>query len=62
MSMPNLVKTSSPGVSNLRQLLHSIHYFPKIALAIRKFKKMKELAQLGNEIWSFDLAYVDKLA
>ena len=46
----------------MRQFLHSKPSYTKFTLATRKFKRMKAFARFKNEIWSMDLAYVDKLA
>ena len=61
-SVRNLVKDSNPSVSKVRQFLHSKLSYTKFTLATHKFKRMKEFARFKNEIWSTDLAYVDKLA
>ena len=61
-SVRNLVKASNLSVSKVRQFLHSKPSFTKFTLATRKFKRMKALARLKNEIWCMDLACVDKLA
>ena len=46
----------------MRKLLHSKPSDKKFTLATHKFKRVKALARLKNEIWCTDLAYVDKLA
>ena len=61
-SVHNLVKASNLSVSNLRQLWPSKLSYTKFTLATRKFKRLKAFARFKNEIWSMDLAYVDKLA
>ena len=61
-SVHNLAKASRLPVSKVRQFLHSKASLTKIALAARKFKRMRDFARFRNEIWCMDLAYVDKLA
>ena len=58
----NLVKTSNPLVSKVRQFLHSKPSLKKLSLATCKFKRMKAFARFKNEIWCMDLANVAKLA
>ena len=61
-SVRNLVKTSNLSVSQVRQFLHSKLSYTKITLATRELKQMKAFSRFKNEIWSIDLAYVDKIA
>ena len=58
----NLVKASNLSVSKVRQFLHSKPSCKKFPLATRKLKRMKAFARFKKEIWSMELAYVDKLA
>ena len=60
-SVRNLVKASNLSVSKVRQFLHSTPSYTKLTLATRKFKSMKAFARFKNEIWSMDLACVDKV-
>ena len=61
-SVRNLVKTSNLSVPKVRQFLHSEPSYTKLTLATRKFKRLKTFPRFKNEIWSMELAYVDKLA
>ena len=61
-SVRNLVKTSNLSVSKQIQFLHSKHSYTKFTIATRKFKRISAFASFKIEIWSMDLAYVDKLA
>ena len=61
-SVRNMAKTSRLPISKVRQFLHSKASHTKIALAARKFKRMRAFARLRNEFWCMDLAYVDELA
>ena len=49
-SVRNLVKASNLSVSKVRHFLHSKPSYTKFTLAPRKFKRMKALARLKNEI------------
>ena len=60
-SARNLAKSSGLPVSKVRQFLHSKDSYTQFTLAARKFKRMRAFARFRNEIWSMDLAYVDKL-
>ncbi len=62
VSVRNLAKASMLPVSKFRQFLHSKDSHTKFTLAARKFKRMRAFARFRNEIWSMDLAYLDKLA
>ena len=61
-SARNLAKASRLPVSKVRQFLHSKDSYKKFTLAARKFKQKRAFARFRNQIWSMDLAYVDKLA
>ena len=61
-SVRSLMKASNLSVSKVRQFLHSKSSFTKLTLATLKFKRMKAFARFKNEIWSMDLAYVDRVA
>ncbi len=61
------------GISSLReasklprakvlQYLHSSPTYTKLKIPTRKFKRLKAISPAIDEIWSMDLAYVDKLA
>ena len=60
-SVRNLVKASNLSVSKVRQFLQSKPSYTKLALATRKFKRLKAFARFKNEIWCMDLAHDDKL-
>ena len=61
-SVRNLVKTSNPSVSKVRQFLLLKPSYTKFTSATRKFKRRKAFARFKNDIWCMDLAYDDKLA
>ena len=61
-SVRNLAKATNLPVSTFRLFLHSKDSYTKIALATRKFRRMRAFARYKNEIWCIDLAFVDKLA
>ena len=61
-SVRNLAKASILPASKLRQFLYSNASSTKFTLAALKFKRTRAFAQLKNEIWFMDLAYVDKMA
>ena len=61
-SVRNLVKTSNPPASKVRQSLPSKNSYTKFTLATRKFRKMKTFARLKCKFLCMDLVYVDKLA
>ena len=49
-SLRNLAKASRLPVSNVGQFLHSKDSYTNLALAARKFKRMRPFARFRNEI------------
>ena len=61
-SLRNLAKAAKLPPSNVREFSHSKTSYTRFSQATRKFKKKRALARFKNEIWSMDLAFVDKLS
>ncbi len=61
-SAANLQKTSKLPLSKVLHYLHSNSTYTKFKTPIRKFKRLIAISPAIDEIWSMDLAFVDKLA
>ena len=61
-SAANLAKTAQVPLDEAKKFLTTQTSWSKYGLAARKFPCLKTIAYRINEIWSVDLAYVDKLA
>ncbi len=58
----SLQKASKLPRTKVLQYLHSSPTYTKLKTPTRKFKRLKAVSPAIDEIWSMDLAYVDKLA
>jgi len=58
----NLQKNSKLSRAKVLQYLHSSPTYTKLKTPIRNFKRLKAVSPAIDEIWSADLAYVDKLS
>ena len=60
-SVLNLAKAAKLSSSKVRNFLHSKISFTRPTQATRKFRRLRVFARFKDEIWSMDLAYVNKL-
>ena len=58
----SLQKASGLSQKKVLEYLHSSNVYTKFKTPIKRFKRLHALSNAVNEIWSADLAYVDKLA
>ena len=61
-SVRNLAKAAKLSPSKFREFLDSKTSYNRFTRATRKLKRTRAFARFKGEIWSMDLAYVDKLA
>ena len=61
-SIKNLKKASGLPMNKVRQFLEKTAAHSKYGIYRKKFRRLKVISYDINEIWSIDLAYVDKLA
>ena len=61
-SIEALQKVSKLPRSKVLQYLHSSPTYTKLKTPVRRFPRLKAVSPAIDEIWSMDLAYVDKLA
>ncbi len=61
-SAANLQKTSRLPLSKVLRYLHSNATYTKFKTPVRNFKRLIAVSPAIDEIWSMDLAFVDKLA
>ena len=61
-SVNNLIKATNLSRKKVKQFLHTEPAFTKYRTVIRKTPRLKFIVYNIDEIWSLDLAFVDKLA
>lgn len=61
-SVTSLQKNSKLPRAKVLQYLHSNPTYTKLRTPVRNFKRLKAVSPAIDEIWSMDLAYVDKVA
>ena len=57
-----LKRVSGLSYGKVKEYLASNDTYTKYKVPVRKFKRLKSVSPAINEIWSLDLAYVDKLS
>ena len=61
-SKSNLIKVSGLSETKVQNFLESQNAYTKYRVSVRRFPRLKVIVNDINEIWSLDLAFVDKLA